>query len=670
MATSKTTKATTKNAAGKKATPKVAKTSTKAVPALPTGIDGEHRLILASQLVKSKNKNVRRKSYTPRSLDGLLALILAAGRVLQNLIVYEQRDDKGNPTGMYEVCAGGRRIDAVHLGQETGKLPENFKVPCLIADEDRAIEMSLMENSEREAMHPADVYEAMQAMIDQENATPDQLAKAFHTDRKTVRRILKLAAVAPMLVELFRDDKIGIEEMMALALLDDQESQVALWNSLPQHERRAYHIRQRITADQVDLATDRLGLFVGAKTYESAGGTINVDLFAETKNSGFATDPILLERLAMEKLDAEAEAIRATGQWSFVETRLRLQHNDRWLDFAEVGVIRREERAEEKAEREGLEKRQQELEEKLGNLDETSPEYDALQEEFEKVCSRLDELDEGQYEADPEEAKLAGVLIGINNKGELVRFENLIRKSDKVAQKTVDADGSPLATKVRPVHSERLVRQLSAQRTAAIQAVLATRPDVAMAALAAQLADQVFNHGLSSSVIKIHATTPALSQYGDAVKDCRGVAVMNELAAEWAQRLEGVGDIFQWLLTQPKETTFALLGFCISCTVNTIQHLENSGDNGYAPLASALGIDFADWWQPTAADYLSHVPKGRIVEVVTQARSAEDAAPLAKMKRAELVAEAARKMEGTRWLPDMLRVGSAITVENELAKAA
>lgn len=266
---------------------------------------------------------------------------------------------------------------------------------------------------------------------------------------------------------------------------------------------------------------------------------------------------------------------------------------------------------------------------------------------------------------------MAGVLIGIDSDGKIVRHDNLIRKADKAAL-TVEQGGEGATTapaKVKPVHSERLVRQLTAQRTAAIQAVLATRPDVAMAAMAAQLADQVFNHGLAASAVKIRATTPALTQYGEAVKDCRGVAAMTALSVEWAQRLENVGDVFQWLLTQPKETTFALLGFCVACTVDTVQHNEQSGAGGHESLAVALGIDFADWWQPTAADYLSHVPKSRIVEVVTQARSAEDAAPLGKMKRAELVAEAARKMEGTRWLPEALRSEAALPAIEAVAAA-
>jgi ParB family transcriptional regulator, chromosome partitioning protein len=63
----------------------------------------------------------------------------------------------------------------------------------------------------------------------------------------------------------------------------------------------------------------------------------------------------------------------------------------------------------------------------------------------------------------------------------------------------------------------------------------------------------------------------------------------------------------------------------------------------------------ANWWEPTAVNYLRQVPKALILDAVGEAVSAEAAAPLAKLKKDELVAAAEALMAGKGWLPTVLR---------------
>ena len=72
-------------------------------------------------------------------------------------------------------------------------------------------------------------------------------------------------------------------------------------------------------------------------------------------------------------------------------------------------------------------------------------------------------------------------------------------------------------------------------------------------------------------------------------------------------------------------------------------------------LARAAGLDMREWWTPTARSYFGSVPRTRVLEVVTEAVSAEAAAPLAKLKKSALVQAAEEKVAGTGWLPAMLR---------------
>ena len=81
------------------------------------------------------------------------ASILAHG-LMQNLVV--TADAKGG----YRVIAGSRRLEALRALQAEGKLPGDHAVPCQVASDEHALEMSLAENTVRLAMHPADEFEA------------------------------------------------------------------------------------------------------------------------------------------------------------------------------------------------------------------------------------------------------------------------------------------------------------------------------------------------------------------------------------------------------------------------------------------------------------------------------------------------------------------------------
>jgi ParB family chromosome partitioning protein len=63
----------------------------------------------------------------------------------------------------------------------------------------------------------------------------------------------------------------------------------------------------------------------------------------------------------------------------------------------------------------------------------------------------------------------------------------------------------------------------------------------------------------------------------------------------------------------------------------------------------------ANWWEVSAAGYLQHVPKVRILTAVKEARTEADAAAMAKLKKDELVALAEASLAGRRWLPVPLR---------------
>ena len=63
----------------------------------------------------------------------------------------------------------------------------------------------------------------------------------------------------------------------------------------------------------------------------------------------------------------------------------------------------------------------------------------------------------------------------------------------------------------------------------------------------------------------------------------------------------------------------------------------------------------ADWWEPTAVGYLSHVSKAQIVEALNEAGPGLVDDGVAAMKKDALVVNAAARLAGTHWLPKPLR---------------
>ena len=80
------------------------------------------------------------------------------------------------------------------------------EVPCLVEEPDAALETSLMENTVRAAMHPADEFAAMAALIDG-GATVEAVAARFGVSERHVRQRLKLGKLAPELLDAFRAGK-------------------------------------------------------------------------------------------------------------------------------------------------------------------------------------------------------------------------------------------------------------------------------------------------------------------------------------------------------------------------------------------------------------------------------------------------------------------------------
>lgn len=155
--------------------------------------------------------------------DDLTASIGATGgRVLQNLIVAAQKDASGAETGYYEVDAGERRRKALKRLVKAKTIAKDHPVSCLLIEPQESTEASTAENMVREAMHPADQFEAFRVMVDQGRSAEDVVA-GFGVSEVIVHRQLKLANVSPWLMKLYRKDEFGLGVIMAFIVIEDHK---------------------------------------------------------------------------------------------------------------------------------------------------------------------------------------------------------------------------------------------------------------------------------------------------------------------------------------------------------------------------------------------------------------------------------------------------------------
>ena len=620
--------------------------------------------------------NVRRHSV--RQVEELAALIDSQG-LLQNLVVTEQVVRRGKTRKLrFAVAAGERRRRALLLLQQRGRLAKGHTVLCELVAPERAREVSLAENSGREAMHPADEFEAFKALIDEGKGVED-VASRFGVSVLTVQRRLKLSALSQKLLALYREDGINLDQLMALTLSDDHAVQERTWFDAQPWDRTPGALRRRLTVGEVEAAGSALVRFVGIEAYEAAGGVVRRDLF-DDEQSRFLSDPALLERLATEKLEALAGSVREG--WKWVEARLSVD-SQALRQFSPCAHVNREPTAAEQEDLDALARRDAELEQQAEALDdapEWSPdEAEMIDLEQQDIAARRRAIHEALKTWTPEQRANAGVIVTIGRDGDVEVMRGLLRDEDRkavgaaVRQKgatdhrgpddTGENDqGSPSSSAIperrAPGHSEALTKRLAAHRTMALQAMFAQNAAVALGSVVHVFVLRTFgaDYPREASALQV---TPQLSAFAleamaDDLKASRAWRSVQQAKEAWRSRLpEHQGEWLGWLIGLPQAELIDLLALCSALTVNALPG-AGAADSANA-IAAALGLDMADWWEPTAEGYLNHVPKARIMEALKEAGPELAGGGVEAMKKVALATAAASRLAGTRWLPEPLR---------------
>lgn len=239
------------------------------------------------------NKEQPRKTFDEKALQELAKSIEANG-VLQPMLVRPMED------GSYQLVAGERRWRASRMAGLT-------EVPVIIREmsDEQAMQISLIENLQREDLNPIEEAEGLQLLINRYSLTQEEAASRVGRSRPAIANSIRLLGLPEEVRELTRNGDISAGHARALLALGNPEEMVAAAAQIKKEElsvrdverlvkekqdakkgkSRAKKARARDSYyDEVELAmTEAIGrkVTVKVKPGTKAKGTLEFDFFSK-----------------------------------------------------------------------------------------------------------------------------------------------------------------------------------------------------------------------------------------------------------------------------------------------------------------------------------------------------------------------------------------------------
>ena len=623
---------------------------------------------------------------------------IAHRTLLQGLNVRAVLDAEGVETGMFEVPAGGRRYRALERLVKQKRLAKTAPVPCVLREGGIPEEDSLAENVQRAPLHPLDQFRAFQALREK-GQSEEEIAATFFVGVNVVKQRLRLAAVSEKLLDVYAEDGMSLDQLMAFTVTTDHDRQEQVWEAIQRsYSKEPYQIRHMLTERTV-RAADKRALFVGLEVYAAAGGVVMRDLFQQD-DGGWLESVGLLDGLVAEKLKAEAEAIAAEG-WKWIEVAVDVPyghaHRLRELEGTPADLT-----AEEQLTIDALKAEYGKLEAEYENASELP---EGVDERLGEIETALAAFEDRPVTYDPAEIARAGVFVSIDADGNLSVDRGYVRPEDE-APVAIDGEGDggaqpdvpdgagpavPIVPRavitiggqagpeeedddvIKPL-PDRLVSELTAHRTLALREAVGNNPHVAMTALLHKLCLDTFQHTASGACLEASVRHVFFPVQAMDLKDSPSAKAIAERHEAWKTDLpKDEATLWDWLDTHDEASRAALLAHCVSFGVNALyERADRHGGNGVSVhsvqrriaqadrLAQAVGLDMVDaGWRPTVDSYLGRVTKPRILQAVREAKGEQSAQLIDHLKKAEMAKEAERMLDGTGWLPEPLRLAES-----------
>ena len=618
--------------------------------------------------LKKSPRNARKAPHGEAAIEALAASIAAKG-MLQMPVVEPEFDAAGAFTGFYLVTIGeGRRL-AQLLRVKRKAIRKTELIRVLVDTTNDPHEISLDENVTRTGMHPADQFEAFRDLAERKGYCAEEIAARFGVSASIVRQRLRLGAVSPVLMAIYRAGDLTLDQLMAFAVCDDHARQEQVHENLSWN-KSASMIRQAMTERHV-RASDRRARFVGAEAYAEAGGTLLRDLFTED-GGGWFEDVALLDQLTSNKLASHAGEVQTREGWAWAEAA---------IDYPHASALRRVyprpvERSEEDAT--AILALSEEHDALIAGCTDDEEVPQALETRLTQIEAALAAFGE-DFAFTPEEIAGGGVFLFLGQDGQVRIERGFVRPQDEVSEQVEEGDDGEEAietdrngTAAEPAGgddqeegdvlsplSERLIADLTAHRTASLADRLAQEPDVALCAVIHGLVLRSFYQGeASATCLEVRSVLTFLPAHAPGIEESVAGRAIAERHETWARQMPGdIGEAWAFVVGLDGDSRMSLLAHCASLAVNAVQTWERRPrvQAHAAALAKAVSLDMTAYWTPTAASYLGRVTKARIAEAVSDGVSLQAAERIKPLKKGEMAQAAEQLLSGTGWLPVLLR---------------
>lgn len=610
-------------------------------------------------------ENVR-KAKSDQTSDTELEASIESQGLIGPLVIYVDESERG------AVMAGGRRLAALMALKRRGLLTKDSQIPCICRSRASAVELSLAENIIRAPMHPSDEFVAYQKLV-KSGVDASEIAVRYGQSNAHVERILRLSRVHRTLFTAFRKDELSLPQMMAYAAIEDKKQQKAVFD-LMGADANEWRIRNAMT-EGLEASDSAQAKFVTVDSYLAAGGAAREDMFT---NKHYLCDLELLSRLAVEKLETEAESLRADG-WGWIEVTPSFQSESGWGRIhAELQDVPEE-----------LATQIESLGEQIEQLydAETEDEDDDKLETMEAELRTLERRVDHEYRQFAiAEKSISGCVVCIGHDGELTVLRGLVKPEDKKRLKALSAGQNPadgehdLTTDgpVGPKLSKALVEDLGLIRRTAIRASLAQNPTVALTLLHFQMVDPMVqrHRGLyylmskTSLPLDMQSTGTADAVSIDTTQSERWenerLARIDALDLSWAEA-EDIADRFARFTLLSKAKVQALVAVAVAESLSL-----GTDSPGQEPLIDAIAehhlkVDFPGQYRPCSELYFSRLTKAALLELGTQFWGDSFAGECKTAKKGHIVARVAeffssddsvlsdeQRTQRDRWLPEQI----------------
>lgn len=165
------------------------------------------------------NREQPRKDFDEDALMELADSIKQFG-ILQPLLVQKKKD-------YYEIIAGERRWRAA-------KLAGIKEIPVIVKNytDQEIVEISLIENIQRENLNPIEEAMAYKRLLEEFNLKQDEVAERVSKSRTAVTNSMRLLKLSDKVQQMIIDDMISTGHARALLAIDDEDQQYMLANKI------------------------------------------------------------------------------------------------------------------------------------------------------------------------------------------------------------------------------------------------------------------------------------------------------------------------------------------------------------------------------------------------------------------------------------------------------